>query len=74
MRVRSWSACKAGLTRAIKAGPDAVMAECARAVEEWSSGQAPYTHGWPDDWHRWQRALDDSRPWNAPRVELEDLL
>lgn len=73
MSVRSWSAQKAGLTRAIKSGdPDKVKAECVRAVAEWDSRQAPYTYGWPDDWARWQRALDDVLPWHQ-MVSLVDV-
>jgi hypothetical protein len=27
---------------------------------------------WPDDWSRWQCALDDALDWNS-RVDLKDL-
>lgn len=27
---------------------------------------------WPDDWSRWQRALNDVLPWNRS-IDLEDL-
>lgn len=44
---------KAALTRAINSGDkDKVIAACKKAVEEWGDV-------WPDDWSRWQRALDD---------------
>lgn len=73
MRVRSYAAQKAALTKAVKTQDAAkIEAECRRAVAEWESGQPPYTHGWPDDWSRWQRALDDIRPWNTPRIDLRD--
>ena len=70
--MRSYSQQKAALTRATKKGPEAVEDECRRAVAEWDSRQAPFTHGWPDDWARWQRALDDTRPWNQ-YIELDSL-
>jgi hypothetical protein len=65
MAVRSYSQQKAALTRAIKKGKEAVLTEVKRAVAEWESGEAPYNHGWPDDWSRWQRAVDDVMPWYA---------
>jgi hypothetical protein len=59
---------KAGLTRAMKTGnPEAVLAECRRTVAEWRESQ------WPDDWSRWQRALDDVYPaFEAPNLENLD--
>lgn len=46
---------KAALTRAMKTGDLAkVTAVCKAAVTEWNAIGA-----WPDDWSRWQRALDD---------------
>jgi len=36
-------------------------------MDEWTASGA-----WPDDWSRWQRALDDILPWNR-HVALEDL-
>jgi hypothetical protein len=48
--------------------PDKVVLACASAVADWDkSGRA-----WPDNWSRWQCALDDSRPWNQS-VQLDDL-
>jgi Family of unknown function (DUF6349) len=57
------------LTVAINSGdPDKVVLACAAAVADWDKpGRA-----WPDNWNRWQIALDDSQPWNRP-VLLEDL-
>jgi hypothetical protein len=58
---------KAALTRAVNSGDrDKVVRACAKAVREWNQpGRA-----WPDDWSRWQRALDDVFPgFTAPRLE-----
>jgi hypothetical protein len=58
---------KAALTRAINSGDrDKVLVACTAAVHEWNQpGRA-----WPDDWSRWQRALDDVFPvFTAPRLE-----
>jgi hypothetical protein len=65
---RSLPRLKAALTRAVKSGdPARVEAACRAAVAEWDACGA-----WPDDWSRWQRALDDSRPpWEW--IRLEDL-
>ncbi|QGZ16784.1 hypothetical protein PBI_DEWDROP_137 [Microbacterium phage Dewdrop] len=53
---RTYSAQKAALTRAMnKPEADreaAVVAEARRVKQEWGNA-------WPDDWSRWQRALDD---------------
>jgi hypothetical protein len=50
---------KATLTRAMNRPESeryaAVLAACRAAVVEWSAWGA-----WPDNWHRWQRALDDA--------------
>lgn len=54
---RSYAQQKAGLTRAIRKGTcAAVWAECERVLSDW---EGTY---WPDDWMRWQRALDDVFP------------
>jgi hypothetical protein len=57
---------KAALTRAIKTKDrEKVLAACKAAVAAWGNE-------WPDDWARWQRALDDLYPvFEAP--QLEDL-
>jgi hypothetical protein len=61
MTVRTFSAQKAGLTRAVRSGdPQKVRAECIRTVREWESNLGQFTHGWPDDWHRWNIALRDA--------------
>ena len=64
---RSYRSQKAGLTRAINSGDrDKLIAECRRTVREWDTWQ----YGWPDDWARWQSALDDAFPvFHAPRLE-----
>ena len=73
--VRTFAQQKAGLTRALKKGHDAVIAECQRTVGEWGSQAWADVHrvrrgAWPDDWSRWQRALDDSAPGiTGPRLE-----
>ena len=60
---------KAALTRAIKSGSSAkVVLTVQAAVKEWDRDFP----AWPDDWSRWQRALDDVLPWNA-RVDINDL-
>lgn len=62
---------KAALTRAINSkDPDKVIIACRNAVQAW--GKAPFNGAWPDDWSRWQRALDDVLPWHKT-VLLEDL-
>lgn len=47
---------KAALTRAVNSGDaEKVYAAVRKAVQEWDT----WEHGWPDNWSRWQRALDD---------------
>lgn len=59
---------KAALTRAVKTNdPEKVAAACVAAMNEWDEIGA-----WPDDWSRWQRALDDVLPWGQ-QVRLDDL-
>jgi hypothetical protein len=59
---------KAALTRAVKTGdPEKVAAVTKAAIKVWNEIGA-----WPDDWARWQRALDDVLPWNQ-RVDINDL-
>ena len=60
----TYSKQKAALTRAQKKGPEAVLAECLKVVAEWE--KAPFNGAWPDDWSRWQRALDDTFGWKNP--------
>lgn len=58
---------KAALTRAVKSGDASkVVTVCRDAVAAW--GRAPFNGAWPDDWSRWQRALDDAVV-GAPRLE-----
>lgn len=65
---KRWPKQKSALTRAINSGdPAKVKAACRAVVKEWDEDGA-----WPDDWARWQRALDDILPWNQA-VSLEDV-
>lgn len=53
---RSGPKLKGQLTRAINSGQfSSVLAACQDAVHEWNEIGA-----WPDNWHRWQIALDDA--------------
>lgn len=62
---------KAALTRALNSGDrDKVVLAVKKAKEEWS--ETPFNGAWPDDWSRWQRALNDVLPWNE-HVDLDDL-
>lgn len=59
---------KAALTRAINSGdPRKVMNAARKAVREWNEIGA-----WPDDWSRWQRAIDDAYPAHQ-RISLNDI-
>ncbi len=54
------SAQKAALTRAINSGSHYRVIEATRrALAEWRYAPDGF---WPDDWARWQRALDDTAP------------
>jgi len=58
---------RAALTRAVNTGdPAKIEATVVKTVTEWNDGH----YAWPDNWHNWQIALDDSRPWNAPRIDI----
>ena len=60
---------RARLTRATRSGnPNAVVLACRDAVVEWNRPGSM----WPDDWSRWQRALDDATG-SLVAVRLEDL-
>lgn len=60
---------RAALTRAVNSrDPERVILACRNAVREWNRPGAM----WPDDWSRWQRALDDVLPWHQ-HVSLDDL-
>lgn len=70
MSVRSYAQQKAALTRVMKLVPkgtldvpadvvDKVKAEIRRTMAEWDSREGQFNYGWPDDWARWQRALND---------------
>jgi len=57
---------KAALTRAVKSGdPIKIKTVVTKAVREWNTWGA-----WPDQWARWQNALDDAQRYHQP---LEDL-
>lgn len=59
---------KAALTRAVKTGdPERIAKVCKAAVAEWNAIGA-----WPDDWHRWQVALNDALPWTES-IDIADL-
>lgn len=59
------------LTRALNVSGNedrrrAVLKACTQFVRDFDAIDAP----WPDDWSRWQRALDDQYPvFNAPRLD-----
>lgn len=57
---------KAALARAVKTGDaNKIAAACKKAVAEWN--EIGY---WPDDWSRWQRALNDALPyWEQVLIE-----
>jgi N12 class adenine-specific DNA methylase len=59
---------RAALTRAIHSGePARVVLAVQKAVSEWDQPGI----AWPDDWSRWQRALDDALP--GQFIRLQDL-
>jgi len=61
---------KGALTRAIKSkDPERVLLACRAVVRAW--GEPPFDGAWPDDWARWQRALDDVFGFRS--VQLDDL-
>lgn len=43
----------------LKAAIENLATVIKKAIAEWNECGA-----WPDDWARWQRALDDALPWN----------
>lgn len=60
---------KAALTRAINSGDaEKVVDTCTKTVREWNEAG----FAWPDDWSRWQRALDDALGYGRS-VRLDDL-
>lgn len=62
---------KAALTRATNSrNPEKVMAAVVKAVREWRL--PPFNGFWPDDWARWQNALDDALGYGAS-VDLRDI-
>jgi len=65
---RVWPQQKAALTRARKTGdPERIARVCRDAVAVWNEIGA-----WPDDWHLFQRTLDDALPY-WQHVAIEDL-
>lgn len=53
---KQWPVQKAALTRAAKSGDTAkIIATTERTIAQWEE-----VGSWPDEWSRWQRALDDS--------------
>jgi hypothetical protein len=86
--MRTYSQQKAGLTRAVNrvkraAAPERLelarrklIEECTRTVCEWNASAESVKYGhnvWPDDWHRWERALQDAHPWRGSYAGLEEL-
>jgi hypothetical protein len=60
---------KSALTRAINSGdPRQVISAVITAVQQWEDAGGV----WPDDWARWQRALDDLLRW-PQSVDMRDL-
>lgn len=60
---------RAALTRAKNTGDlDKLVRTIKTAVKEWD---APGSM-WPDDWSRWQNALDDALPFHQ-HVDISDL-
>lgn len=60
----NYPAQKSALTRAVKSGDAGKLVEaCRTVVAEWDANY------WPDDWARWQRALED----RGLGLMLEDL-
>ncbi|MHB8492763.1 MAG: hypothetical protein ACYDA6_11210 [Solirubrobacteraceae bacterium] len=60
---------QAALTRAQRSGdPERVILTVRDTVREWEAPGAL----WPDDWSRWQRALDDVLPWHQ-HIDIRDL-
>jgi hypothetical protein len=61
---------RAALTRAINSGdPEKVILAAREAVRQWNQPGAI----WPDDWSRWQRAVDDVLPL-AGHIDIRDLV
>lgn len=48
--------------------PLAIQAACRAAVKLWDECGA-----WPDSWHDWKRALEDSLPWNV-QVDFDEVV
>lgn len=56
---RQFRAQKAALTKAVNAkDPEQVIKAVTKAVAQWEE-----IGSWPDDWSRWQRALNDAFNW-----------
>lgn len=70
MKPRTYRAQKSALTRAINSGiKEKVLYECERVVRfDWIE-TSPHTPYWPDDWHRWLRALEDAYGLGTPHVD-----
>ncbi len=60
---------RAALTRAVNSGDrDKVILTVAKAVREWNQPGVM----WPDDWSRWQRAVNDVLPFHE-QIQIADL-
>lgn len=67
----NYAAQKAALTRAVKTGDyEQIKAAASAAVAEWNKPGAY----WPDDWRRWQRALDDAAGPDVRAPDIETLV
>lgn len=53
---KQWPTQKSNLTRAIRSGDTTkIIATTEKTLAQWDE-----VGSWPDDWSRWQRALDDA--------------
>ncbi len=68
MTNRQFSAQKAALTRAQTAFRRTGDAAPLRAAVEKAVAQWNADGPWPDDWARWQRALDDALGYRCPDI------
>lgn len=54
-------------TRPVQEAREALLALIKKTIAEWNECGA-----WPDDWHRWQNALDDALPFGQ-QIDIRDL-
>lgn len=70
--VNAWKKAKAASPQfdphpSVQEAAERILAACRKAVREWDEVGA-----WPDGWHSWQIALDDTRHW-TDSIDLRDL-